>query len=62
MTREEVEGARDDMLIDGCEPEERQGNAVPEGFSTNYLKIYYGIFSLSLFSVGLILYLMFVFV
>ncbi|KAK9275327.1 hypothetical protein L1049_022590 [Liquidambar formosana] len=42
MTREEVENGRDDMLIDGCEAEQRLGNAVPDGFNVNYLKVYYG--------------------
>ncbi|KAL5541278.1 hypothetical protein UlMin_042500 [Ulmus minor] len=40
MTREEVEDGRDEMEIDGHE--QRQGNAVPEEFNLNYLKIYYG--------------------
>ncbi|XP_024021635.1 DNA primase small subunit [Morus notabilis] len=40
MTREEVEGGRDEMEIDGCE--QREANAIPEGFDANYLKIYYG--------------------
>ncbi|XP_042482779.1 DNA primase small subunit [Macadamia integrifolia] len=42
MNKEEAEGGRDDMLIDGCKPEQRQWNAVPEGFNANYLKLYYG--------------------
>ncbi|XP_043715400.1 DNA primase small subunit-like [Telopea speciosissima] len=42
MIKEEAEGGREDMLIDGCEPEQRQQNAVPEGFNANYLKLYYG--------------------
>lgn len=42
MPREESENGRDDMLIDGCEPEQPGGNSVPDGFNTNYLKIYYG--------------------
>ncbi|GAV65780.1 DNA_primase_S domain-containing protein, partial [Cephalotus follicularis] len=41
MAREEAENGRDDMLIDGREPE-NQGNAVPDGFNANYLKLYYG--------------------
>ncbi|KAF8389206.1 hypothetical protein HHK36_025899 [Tetracentron sinense] len=41
MTKEKVEDGNDDMLIDG-EPEQRQGNAIPEGFNANYLKVYYG--------------------
>ncbi|KAK3016057.1 hypothetical protein RJ639_007544 [Escallonia herrerae] len=41
MTKEEAENGRDDMLIDGCEPEQGQGNAVPDGFNVNYLKVYY---------------------
>ncbi|THF99117.1 hypothetical protein TEA_027864 [Camellia sinensis var. sinensis] len=42
MPREESENGRDDMLIDGCEPEQPRGNSVPDGFNTNYLKVYYG--------------------
>ncbi|KAL7165531.1 hypothetical protein ACSBR2_041252 [Camellia fascicularis] len=42
MPREESENGRDDMLIDGCEPEQPGGNSVPDGFNTNYLKVYYG--------------------
>ncbi|XP_043703824.1 DNA primase small subunit-like [Telopea speciosissima] len=42
MAKEEAECGRDDMLIDGCEPGQRQRNAVPEGFNANYLKLYYG--------------------
>ncbi|KDP44235.1 hypothetical protein JCGZ_05702 [Jatropha curcas] len=34
----EVDNGRDDMLIDG----QRVGNAVPDGFNPNYLKVYYG--------------------
>ncbi|KAM6589423.1 hypothetical protein CsatA_012028 [Cannabis sativa] len=40
MTREEVEAVVDEMEIDGVE--QREGNAVPEGFNANYLKVYYG--------------------
>ncbi|PON45231.1 DNA primase, small subunit/archaeal [Parasponia andersonii] len=40
MTREEVETGMDEMEIDGGE--QREGNAVPEGFNANYLKVYYG--------------------
>lgn len=42
MTREGVENRRDDMLIDGFEHEQPQGNAIPDGFNANYLKVYYG--------------------
>ncbi|XAR69722.1 hypothetical protein NMG60_11001424 [Bertholletia excelsa] len=42
MTRDNVEVGRDDMLIDGCEPQQLHENAVPEGFDANYLKVYYG--------------------
>ncbi|KAA8528242.1 hypothetical protein F0562_035507 [Nyssa sinensis] len=42
MTREETENGRDDMQIDGCETEQMQDNAVPDGFNANYLKVYYG--------------------
>lgn len=40
MTREEVDNGIDEMDIDGGEP--REGNAIPEGFNANYLKVYYG--------------------
>ncbi|KAF4353192.1 hypothetical protein CsatB_004715 [Cannabis sativa] len=40
MTREEVEAVVDEMEIDGVE--QREGNAVPEGFNANYLQVYYG--------------------
>lgn len=42
MAREEVENERDDMLVDGPEPDQRQGNAVSDVFNANYLKFYYG--------------------
>lgn len=42
MTGEEAGSGRDDMLIDGCEPEHPQENAVPDGFNADYLKVYYG--------------------
>lgn len=45
MTREDIENGSEDMVIDEGKPEggERmQGNAVPEGFNANYLKVYYG--------------------
>lgn len=47
MMEEEFENGRDDMIIDGREPEapeQKQGSAVPDEFNTNYLKIYYGKF------------------
>uniref|UniRef100_A0A5B7BAF8 DNA primase n=1 Tax=Davidia involucrata TaxID=16924 RepID=A0A5B7BAF8_DAVIN len=42
MAKEETENGRDDMQIDGCETEQMQDNAVPDGFNANYLKVYYG--------------------
>ncbi|KAG2680893.1 hypothetical protein I3843_11G119700 [Carya illinoinensis] len=45
MTREDIESGSQDMVIDEGKPEggERmQGNAAPEGFNVNYLKVYYG--------------------
>lgn len=45
MTREESENGPEDMLIDGNEaeaPRQKQGNAIPDGFNANYLKVYYG--------------------
>ena len=39
MIREEAEKGRDNMEIDGCEPQSPQGNAV---LDANYLKVYYG--------------------
>ncbi|PSR91444.1 DNA primase small subunit like [Actinidia chinensis var. chinensis] len=39
MSREEAENGRDNMEIDGCEPQTPQGNAV---LDANFLKIYYG--------------------
>lgn len=34
----EIDNGRDDMLID----DQRLGNAAPDGFNANYLKLYYG--------------------
>lgn len=45
MTRGEIENGSEDMVIDEYEPgggERRQGNAVPDEFNANYLKVYYG--------------------
>ncbi|XP_058095980.1 uncharacterized protein LOC131241248 isoform X2 [Magnolia sinica] len=42
MTKEENGDGRDDMLIDACVPEHRQGNTIPDGFNAEYLKVYYG--------------------
>lgn len=39
MTRDEVENGRDDMEIDGVDP--NQGNLISDGFNANYLKVYY---------------------
>ncbi|GFZ16421.1 DNA primase POLA3 [Actinidia rufa] len=39
MSREEAENGRDNMEIDGCEPQSPQGNAI---LDANFLKIYYG--------------------
>lgn len=51
MTKEEgANGRRDDMLIDG--PQQLEDD---EGFNSNYLKVYYGIFIIflnNLFSLG----------
>lgn len=41
MTKEEAQNGADDMQIDLYETRQ-QGNAVPEGFNSNYLKLYYG--------------------
>jgi hypothetical protein len=43
MTREEIGNGSEDMVIDECEPEGRERNAVPDEFNANYLKVYYGI-------------------
>jgi hypothetical protein len=43
MTREEIGNGSEDMVIDECEPEGREWNAVPDEFNANYLKVYYGI-------------------
>lgn len=42
MTGDEAGNGRDDMLIDGCEPEPSQENAVLDEFNADYLKVYYG--------------------
>ncbi|KAI3687447.1 hypothetical protein L1987_81143 [Smallanthus sonchifolius] len=42
MTKEEAENGRDDMLIDNPEPQDKELDAFPEGFSSSYLKLYYG--------------------
>ncbi|KAL5989289.1 hypothetical protein ACLOJK_010179 [Asimina triloba] len=41
MTRENTENGRDDMVIDRCIPEERPQQILPDGFSAEYLKVYY---------------------
>lgn len=38
MSKEDAENGRDDMLIDASVPED----AIPDGFSVNYLRVYYG--------------------
>lgn len=45
MNPEEAENCRDDMEIDGNEPEmpaQRHADIMPDGFNANYLKAYYG--------------------
>lgn len=45
MNREEAENCREDMEIDGNEPEmpaQRHADIIPDGFNANYLKAYYG--------------------
>ena len=43
MVREEAENTREDMVIDGVEKGNKTNYEVPDGFNSNYLKIYYGI-------------------
>lgn len=47
MPGDEVAKGSDDMMID--EHEQKQVNAVSDGFNSQYLKIYYGKQSLFLF-------------
>lgn len=45
MNREEADNCREDMEIDGNEPDmpaQRHGDIMPDGFNPNYLKAYYG--------------------
>lgn len=49
MTGDEVSKGSDDMMID--EYEQKQGNVVPDGFNSHYLKVYYGNPRLSLYSI-----------
>lgn len=47
MTREEAQNETDEMLIVEYEPQvpqQGEGNAVPDEFNVNYLKIYYSNF------------------
>lgn len=41
MTRGDITNGREDMVIDECEAEGHKRNAVPDGFSADYLRAYY---------------------
>ncbi|CAA0810568.1 Unknown protein [Striga hermonthica] len=40
----ELDNTGEDMVIDGVEAGQKQNNEIPDGFNSNYLKIYYGKF------------------